>query len=246
MELPQVADGYTVEVAAGPDLVDYPMFATLDETGRLFVFESTGNVYEKTVDALNNPQFRIRLLEDTNGDGAYDKSTIFADKIGFPQGGVFYKGSLYASSAPDLLKLTDTNGDGIADEREVLLSGWTLNVNANSLIGPFMAPDGWLYMTSAIEGFNVTSKEGKRMKGETARIWRVRPDGSQLEWIAAGGMNNPVELTFTAAGEPIGTETYFTNPKAGERDALVYWMEGGVYPKPNKNIDRDSLIDRLK
>ncbi len=242
MELPQVADGYTVEVAAGPDLVDYPMFATLDETGRLFVFESTGNVYEKTVDALNNPQFRIRLLEDTNGDGAYDKSTIFADKIGFPQGGVFYRGSLYASSAPDLLKLTDTNGDGIADEREVLLSGWTLNVNANSLIGPFMAPDGWLYMTSAIEGFNVTSKEGKRMKGETARIWRVRPDGSQLEWIAAGGMNNPVELTFTAAGEPIGTETYFTNPKAGERDALVYWMEGGVYPKPNKNIDRDSLI----
>ncbi|HEX5026553.1 MAG TPA: PVC-type heme-binding CxxCH protein [Agriterribacter sp.] len=240
--MPQVPDGYTVEVAAGPGLVDYPMFATLDETGRLFVFESTGNVYEKTVDALNNPQFRIKLLEDTNTDGIYDKSTIFADKVGFPQGGVFYKGSLYATSAPDLLKLTDTNGDGVADKREVLLSGWTLNVNANSLVGPFMAPDGWLYMTSAIEGFDVTSKEGKRMKGETARIWRVRPDGSELEWIAAGGMNNPVELTFTAAGEPIGTETYFTNPKAGERDALVYWMEGGVYPKPNKNIDRDGLV----
>jgi putative membrane-bound dehydrogenase-like protein len=237
-----VPDGYTLEVAAGPDLVDFPMFGTVDEQGRLFLFESIGNVYEKTPDAISNPQFRIKLLEDLNGDGVYDKSTVFADKIGFPQGGVFYKGSLYASSAPDLLKLTDTDGDGVADKKEVILSGWVLNVNANSLVGPFLGPDGWLYMSSAIMGFDVTSKEGKRLKGETARIWRVRPDGSGLEWISAGGMNNPVELTFTESAEVIGTETYFTEPKAGQRDALVYWTEGGVYPKPNKNIDRDSLV----
>jgi putative membrane-bound dehydrogenase-like protein len=238
----RVPEGYTVEVAAGPDLVDYPMFGTVDETGRLFLFESTGNVYDKSQEAIDNPQFRINLLEDTSGDGIYDKSTIYADKVGFPQGGVFYKGSLYTSSAPDLIKFTDTDGDGVADQREVLLSGWTLNVNANSLVGPFMGPDGWLYLTSAIMGFDVTTKEGERLKGETSRIWRVRPDGSGLEWISAGGMNNPVELTFTEAAEPIGTETYFTDPKAGQRDALVYWIEGGVYPKPNSNIARDQLV----
>lgn len=238
----QVPEGYAVEVAAGPDLVDYPMFSMVDETGRMFVFESIGHVYKKTQDALDNPQFRINLLEDKNGDGVYDKSTIFADKVGFPQGGVFYKGSLYATSAPDLLKLTDTDGDGVADKREVLLTGWALNVNANSLVGPFLGPDGWLYLTSAINGFDVTTKEGKRLKGGTSRIWRVRTDGSGLEWISAGGMNNPVELTFTEASEPIGTETYFTDPQAGQRDALVYWTEGGVYPKPNNNIARDSLV----
>ena len=237
----QVPAGYTVERVAGPDLVDYPMFGMVDETGRLFLFESTGNVYEESQDAIENPQFRINLLEDLNGDGVYDQSTIFADKVGFPQGGVFYKGSLYATSAPDLLKFTDTDGDGVADEREVLLSGWVLNVNANSLIGPFMAPDGWLYMTSAIEGFDITTKEGEQLKGETSRIWRVQPDGSQLEWISAGGMNNPVGLTFTEASEPLGTQTYFTDPKAGQRDALMYWTEGGVYPKPNSNITRDQL-----
>lgn len=237
----QVPDGFVVEVAAGPDLVDYPMFAMADETGRLFVFESTGNVYDKTEDAINNPQFRINLLEDLDGDGKYDKSTIYADKVGFPQGGVFYKGSLYASSAPDLLKFTDTDGDGVADKREVVLSGWVLNVNANSLIGPFMAPDGWLYLTSAIEGFDVTTKEGERLKGETARVWRLRPDGSNLHWISAGGMNNPVGLTFTAASEVLGTQTYFTDPKAGQRDALMHWTEGGIYPKPNSNIGRDKL-----
>lgn len=236
-----VPEGYTVEMVAGPDLVDYPMFGIVEETGKLFLFESTGNVYEKSEDALKDPKFRINLLQDTDGDGVYDKSTIYADKIGFPQGGVFYKGSLYASSAPDLLKLTDTDGDGVADQREVLLSGWILNVNANSLVGPSMGPDGWLYMTNAIMGFDVQTQEGVRLKGETSRVWRVRPDGSGLEWVAAGGMNNPVELTFTEAGEPIGTMTYFTNPKAGQRDALIYWAEGGVYPKPNNNITRDKL-----
>jgi len=238
----KVPEGFTVEVAAGPELVDYPMFATLDETGRLFVFESIGHVYKKTKDAFDQPQFRIKLLTDSNGDGKYDKATVFADKVRFPQGGVFYQGSLYASSAPDLIKFTDTDNDGVADKQEVLLTGWTLNVNANSLIGPFLGPAGWLYLTSAIMGFDVTTKEGKRLKGGTSRIWRTRPDGTGLEWISAGGMNNPVELTFTEAGETIGTETYFTDPVAGQRDALVYWTEGGVYPKPNKNIDRDSLV----
>ncbi len=237
----EVPAGFVVEKVAGEDLVDFPMFATLDERGRLFVFESIGNVYDNSEQAIEDPQFRIKLLEDTDGDRHYDQSTIYADKVGFPQGGVFYKGSLYASSAPDLLKFTDTNGDGIADSREVILSGWTLNVNANSLVGPFLGPDGWLYMTSAIMGFDVVSKENERLKGETSRVWRVRPDGSGLEWVAAGGMNNPIELAFTPAGEPIGTMTYFTNPKAGQRDALIYWTEGGVYPKPNSNIDRDGL-----
>ena len=234
-------EGYQVEMVAGPDLVDYPMFATLDETGRLFVFESIGNVYETSEQAIENPQFRIKLLEDLDQDGKYDKSTIFADHLSFPQGGVFIDGSLIASSAPDLLKLTDTDGDGVADQREVLLSGWTLNVNANSLIGPFLGPDGWLYLTSAIEGFDVSTREGQQLKGETARIWRVRPDGSELQWVSAGGMNNPVELTFTDAGEIIGTQTFFVDPQRGVRDAITYWTEGGIYGKKNSNIDRDQL-----
>ena len=91
----------------------------VDKTRTFLFFESTGNVYNKTEDAINNPQFRIKLLEDINRDGVYDKSTIYADKVGFPQGGVFYKGSLYASSAPDLIKFTDADGDGVAEKREV-------------------------------------------------------------------------------------------------------------------------------
>ena len=238
----QLPEGFSVEVVADSSLIDYPMFCSLDERGRLFVFEASGNVYGDEKEVLSDPQFRIRMLQDLNHDGKYDSSTIFADRVGFPQGGVFYKGSLYVTSAPDVLKLTDTDNDGRADKREVLVSGWNLWVGANSIIGPELAPDGYLYMTSAIHGFDVTTREGKRLKGKTSRIWRMHPDGSGLEWVSAGGMNNPVELTFSEAGEPIGTETYFTDPQAGLRDALVYWTEGGVYPKPNENIAEDSLV----
>ena len=238
----QLPEGFSVEVVADSTLIDYPMFCSLDESGRLFVFEASGNVYENEKEVLTDPQFRIRMLQDMNHDGKYDSSTIFADSVGFPQGGAFFKGSLYATSAPDVLKLTDTDNDGMADKREVLVSGWNLWVGANSIIGPELAPDGYLYMTSAIHGFDVTTREGKRLTGKTSRIWRMHPDGTGLEWVSAGGMNNPVELTFTEAGEPIGTETYFTDPQAGLRDALVYWTEGGVYPKPNENIAQDSLV----
>ena len=66
----------------------------------------------------------------------------FCGKVGFPQSGVFYKGILHATLVPDLLKVTVTDDDSMVGKREALLTDWTLNVNANSLIGPFMRPDG--------------------------------------------------------------------------------------------------------
>ena len=72
-----VPKGFTAELVAGADLVDFPMFAMADETGRLFVFESTGNVYKESQDAIDDPQFRIKLLTDLNGDGSSRKSILW-------------------------------------------------------------------------------------------------------------------------------------------------------------------------
>ena len=245
VELPDgiwVADGYTVEKVAGPDLTSYPMFATTDHEGRLFVFESTGPNTMSTEEMLENPSYRISILKDLTGDGIYDESKIFADNLPLPQGGVYYQGSLYVSASPDLLRLTDTTGDGVADDREVILTGWVLNVNACTLQGPFFGPDGWLYMPDCRRGFSIETKEGELLEGNGARIWRVRPDGTGLEWISGGGFDNAVELAFMPAGEVIGTMTYFTDPQHGQRDALMHWVEGGVYPKPHSVIEEDELI----
>lgn len=237
----KVPEGFSIENAADSGLVSYPIFAGFDNNGRLFTYESNGTT-TSTEDVLKNPIFQIRILEDENGDGIFDKSTVFADNIPYAMGGAFYNGSLYVAAPPDLIRFKDTNDDGVADEREVILSGWTLNHNAATLSGPYMGPDGWLYLTDARRGFDIVTKEGDTLKGKGARIWRCLPDGSKLESIAGGGFDNSIELAFMPSGETIGTMTYFTDPQGGFRDALMHWVEGGVYPKPNQVIEDDKLI----
>ena len=223
--------GFKVEKVAGANLLSYPMMGTIDDRGRLFVCESSGNTV--TTDQMAaRPDYVVRMLEDTDGDGIYDRSTIFADKLTLPAGAVWYRGALYVAAPPDLIRFEDTDGDGVADKREVIVHGWHLSSNAASLHGPFFGPDGWLYLTDGRHGFEIQTKDGREFKGEASRIWRVRPDGTGLEWVAGGGFDNPVELVFLPTGETFGTMTYFQDPRDGQRDALMHWVWGGVYPKP--------------
>ena len=226
----KVPPGFKVERVTPPDAIAYPMMGTFDERGRLFVCESSGNTLNNEQMAAH-PDYTIRMLEDRDGDGVFETSRVFADKLTLPAGAVWYRNSLYVASPPDLLRFEDTDGDGVADVRETVVTGWVMSSNAASLHGPFFGPDGWLYLTDGRHGFHIKTKDGRQYDGLGSRIWRVRPDGTGLEWLAGGGFDNPVELVFTPAGETIGTMTYFKDPENGERDALLHYVEGGVYPK---------------
>ncbi|MDN3689914.1 PVC-type heme-binding CxxCH protein [Cyclobacterium jeungdonense] len=237
----ELPDGYFVEEATEPGLVRYPMFAVFDDQGRLFVMESSGQT-EGTEAIMEKPDFSILLLTDSDQDGVFDQKTIYVDSIPFPMGGAYVNGSLIVTASPNLVKFTDTDGDGMADEKEILLSGWTLNHNAAILSGPFLGPDGWLYMADARRGFDILSKEFVHFEGKGARIWRCLPNGTQLQAFAGGGFDNAIELAFTPSGEVLGTMTYFTDPRGGYRDALMHWVENGVYPKPHPVIEEDGLV----
>lgn len=217
------------------------MFATFDDLGRLFVFEATETNEMETDTMLASPTYQIRLLRDADLDGIFEQSTIYAGDIPFPMGGAYHNGSLIVAASPDVLKFTDTDQDGRADKREVLLTGWTLNRNGAILSGPFIGPDGWMYLADARRGFDITTLEGQRLQGKGARIWRCLPDGSRLEWLSGGGFDNSIEIDFMPNGDPIGTMTYFRDPAEGQRDALIHWVEGGVYPKPHPVIREDAL-----
>src|SRR6266851_9340615 len=104
-----VPSGFKVEKVAGAGLVNYPMMGTIDERGRLFLCESSGNTMT-TEKMAAKPDYVIRMLEDTDGDGVYDHSTVFADKLTQPAGAVWYRGALYVAAPPDLLRLTNTTG----------------------------------------------------------------------------------------------------------------------------------------
>ena len=236
VEAISVPSGFRVELASLPGVVAYPMLGTFDERGRLFMCSSSGQTM-KTPEMSAAPNYEVTLLEDTNGDGVFDKSAVFAGNLTLPAGAVWLDGSLYVAAPPDLLRLTDADGDGRAEKREIVITGWNLSANAASLHGPVLGPDGWLYLTDGRHGYKIRTKEGKLLEGKASRIWRLRPDGSGLEWVSGGGFDNPVEVVFTPAGEIIGTMTYFTDPMNGQRDALLHFVEGGVYPKWHPVVD---------
>ncbi len=229
-----VPPGFVVSQAATSDLSAYPMFMTFDDQGRMFIAESSGkDLSGKEMAAA--PECLILRLEDTDGDGVFDERVVFADTLSLPMGVLWYRDALYVASPPDFLRFEDTDDDGVADTREVLLSGWNV-FNTASLHGPFIGPDGWLYLTHGRHGYTIPTKEGPVLEGLAARIWRCRPDGTGLERYCGGGFDNPVELIFTNGGGMIGTMTYFTDPRHGQRDALMHFVYGGVYPKPHDSV----------
>ncbi|MSU56699.1 MAG: c-type cytochrome [Pedosphaera sp.] len=231
-----VPDGFEVEIAAGNDLAPRPIYGSFDEQGRLYVADSSG-ASGKAEEQKADPRHRILRLEDTDGDGKFDKTTVFADKMMFPEGCLWYDGSVYVAAPPSIWKLTDTNHDGIADAREVWHDGKTLTGCANDLHGPYLGPDGWIYWCKGAFAEQSYEVNGKPFKSRAAHIFRARPDHSRLEPVITGGMDNPVGLAWTPEGELILCGTFFAPGEPGHRDGLIHAIYGGVYGKPNEVLE---------
>ncbi len=226
-----VPEGFTVEQAAGPPLVMRPMMADFDEAGRLYVADSSGS-NDKVEKQLAEKPHRIVRLEDTDGDGRFDRSLVFADQLMLPEGVLWHDGAIYTGAPPSIWKLEDTDGDGVADRRTEWHQGKTLTGCANDLHGPYLGPDGWLYWCKG--GFAMQTYEvpGQRTIADSAaHVFRADPGRRTLDSVLAGGMDNPVEVTFTREGEVFFITTFFHHPGGGLRDALVHGIYGGVYPK---------------
>jgi putative membrane-bound dehydrogenase-like protein len=200
----KVPPGFVVETVAGPPLVEHPMFGGFDEQGRLYVADAAG-VNLRSDDLLKQTPNRIVRLEDMNGDGTFDRSIVFADKMTLPMGVLWHRGALYTASPPSFWKLEDTDGDGKADRRTEIVTRFNFTGNAADVHGPFLGPDGRLYWCDGRHGHEIKGPDGKLMKGKAARIFRCKPDGSEVEVVCGGGMDNPVEVAFTEEGEPIAT-----------------------------------------
>jgi len=228
----ELPEGYTLSVAAAAPLVTHPIMGCLDDQGRMFIGDAVGvNWDKKQLEA--NPPNRVLMLEDTDSDGSFDKSTIFADKMTFPQGACWLNGSLYVCSPPGLWKLTDIDNDGVADQREQIVTGFEYTGNAADVHGPFLHPNGRLYWCHGRKGHKVTQKNGTLVDESLASgIWSCRPDGSDVAWHSLACGDNPVEVDFTPDGDIIGVQNlYYSQPRG---DTIIHWLYGGVYERPDQ------------
>ncbi|MFO0842193.1 MAG: PVC-type heme-binding CxxCH protein [Gemmataceae bacterium] len=231
-----VPAGFTIELAVKPGLVERPITVDLDEQGRLYVADSSGSNAKVELQLKERPH-RIVRLEDTDGDGVYDRATVFADKMMFPEGTLWHDGSLYVAAPPSIWKLTDTDGDGVADQRVEWFQGKTLTGCANDLHGPYLGLDGRIYWAKgAFAKQSYKRSDGSEWGTRAAHIFRARADGTDVEPVMTGGMDNPVDVAFTPTGERVFTTTFFQHPAGGRRDGLVHAVDGGVYGKDHTPV----------
>ncbi len=131
----QVRDGFRVEVVASEPLIASPVAMAFDEQGRLYVAEMR-DYSERRDERLG----RIKLLEDTDGDGRFDKATVFADKLPWPTALICWDGGLFIGATPDIFYFKDTDGDGVADRRNVAFTGFgnqATRLNVQQLLNSF-------------------------------------------------------------------------------------------------------------
>ncbi|ODS81574.1 MAG: dehydrogenase [Cytophagaceae bacterium SCN 52-12] len=136
----QIADGFQIEQIAAEPLVADPVDIEIDEYGRMYVVEMHGYPLDKSGSGA------VRLLEDSDGDGVMDKSTVFAADLVLPTGVMRWKKGILVTDPPNVLYLEDSDGDGVADKREVVLSGFALANPQHNVNNPLLGLDNWIYL----------------------------------------------------------------------------------------------------
>ena len=175
----ELLPGYTIELMAAEPLVADPVAFEWDSHGRLWVVEMAD--YPLGLDGKGQHGGRVRWLEDRDGDGHYDHSTVFLDGLSFPNGVMPWRDGVLISATPDILFARDTNGDGKADETRVLFSGFREGNQQHRMNGFEYGLDNWVYGANGDSGGIVTSPGTGLSVNIRGRDFRFRPDTLEFQ-----------------------------------------------------------------
>ncbi len=238
-----VPEGFSVEiVAAEPDVVN-PVAMSIDEKGRFWITESLEYPRKEPGPGRD----RVKVLEDTDGDGRVDKSTVFADGLNIPSGIAVGYGGVWVANSPDLLFMQDTDGDLKADKIETVVTGFgrtDTHELPNSLT---WGPDGWLYGLNGVFNYSDVkyAETNPNFDPEhpgwkfTCAMFRIHPRTRKFE-IFAEGTSNPWGIAINEDGE------FFIS--ACVIDHLWHIVETGYYirqggPYPAHTWPMESIVE---
>ena len=222
----QVPVGFRLELfASEPDIIN-PISMAWDHRGRLWVAETVD--YPNELTSNREGRDRIKILEDTNGDGRCDKVTVFADGLNVPTSIVFANGGVIVAHAPDFLFFKDTNGDDKADVKEVLNTGWGV---ADTHAGPSnlrYGLDNRVWGTVGYSGY--AEKRGDSDIRFGSGIFNMNADGSEVTFLHQFN-NNTWGLGFNSAGDAFGSTANRNPAFFGGFPATGYQGDRGMSAK---------------
>ncbi|HET9279166.1 MAG TPA: PVC-type heme-binding CxxCH protein, partial [Flavitalea sp.] len=193
MSLMQIPVDFELQLfAAEPDIVN-PIYMNWDERGRLWVVETVDYPNEVKDDDIGDD--RIKILEDTDGNGKADKITIFADKLNIPTSFTFSNGGIIVSMAPSFLFLKDTDGDDKADVRQTMLTGWGKRDTHAQASNLRYGLDNNIWGVVGYSGY-YNGKKGKDSLAFGNGAYKFSPDGKKFEYLGATS-NNTWGLGFS-------------------------------------------------
>src|SRR5262245_11592861 len=152
--------GFRIELVAAEPLLASPVAIDFDEDGRLYVAEYVE--FNQHDSKIPHGRGRVRLLEDTDGDGVFDKSTVFLDNVVTPTAVCCYDGGVFVGAVPDILYAKDTDGDGKADIRRVVFTGFARDLGGEAIFNSFRwLFDNRIHVQTSTSGGNVRHADRK-------------------------------------------------------------------------------------
>lgn len=188
-------DGFSMQLLAAEPLVTDPVAGVYDENGLLYVVEMNDypytdkNTHQAWKDnTTDKPIGKIRVLEDTDGDGKFDKSTVFAENLSWPTGIACWKGGVFVTATPDIWYFKDTDGDRKADVKKKVFTGFR-KYNVQAVINnPIWGLDNKLYVAGSSNGGQVVpgDKPDAKPTPLSRSDFRIDPETGEFEPIPGG------------------------------------------------------------
>ena len=218
----ELLDGYQANLFAAEPMLANPVHMVWDSKGRLWVACSWAYPQLKPGEKAND---KIIILEDTDEDGRADKSTVFADGLYLPTGIELANGGCYVAQSPDVFFFKDTDGDDVADVKEIALTGFGIEDSHHSISAWRRGPGGWIYFQEGIFLHTQVETQHGLVRNFNGGVYQYNPRTQELKMFVRGTGGNPWGHVFDRWGQSF----MVNNPR------IMYLSPGsGASAEPNR------------